>query len=364
MRPTQRLAIGMLAALASFGQPAAGQDLDRRQLDRIQQMLRNEGQAIVALADAADAGVRLPADFAIDWHNDFLKAQAGTFVPFIVSITSARDPLPAVLLYVRLAQGRPADGDGPVPATPGGARPMPVFEEIYPVELPGTPADALRVARGFSVPPGDYDLSVVVRERERLGERSRSKRAGVIRRHLSVPDYETAGLTTSTVMLAERLTVLREALPPGELTTRPYAIGTREVHPAADAVFGPGEELIVLFLVYNPTFGPGDHFDLEVEYHFFRQEGHRAAGEQRPAGRPARPAAQPGEVYVNRTEPQRFNPLVLGPASSPIAGQPVLAGQGVPLGGFQEGDYRLAIMVKDLVSGEAIERQVRFAVRF
>ena len=364
MRPTQRLAIGMLSALASVPPPAAGQELDDRQLNRIQQALRNEGQAIVALADAADAGGRLPADFAIVWHNDFLKAQAGTFVPFIVSITSAREPLPAMLLYVRLAQGRPGDGDGLGAATPGGARPMPVFEEIYPVEPIGLAGDALRVARGFSVPPGDYDLSVVVRERERLGERNRTRRAGVLRRHLTVPDYETAGLTTSTIMLAERLTVLKEALSRAELATRPYAIGTREVHPAADAVFGRGEELIVLFLVYNPTFGPGDHFDLEVEYHFFRQEGQRAAGDQLAAGSPPRPAAQPGEVYVNRTEPQRFNPLVLGPASAPVAGQPVLAGQGVPLGGFLEGDYRLAIMVKDLVSGEVVERHVRFAVRF
>ena len=40
-----------------------------------------------------------------------------------------------------------------------------------------------------------------------------------------------------------------------------------------------------------------------------------------------------------------------------------MAGQGVPLAGFQEGDYRLAIKVTDLIAGRSISREVRFTVR-
>ena len=40
-----------------------------------------------------------------------------------------------------------------------------------------------------------------------------------------------------------------------------------------------------------------------------------------------------------------------------------MAGQGVPLAGFQEGDYRLAIKVTDLSSGRSISREVMFTVR-
>ncbi len=55
--------------------PTAGQAVDSQRL---------EGQAVLALADAAMAGQK-PArrpDFTLRWQNAFLKAQQGTFVPF------------------------------------------------------------------------------------------------------------------------------------------------------------------------------------------------------------------------------------------------------------------------------------------
>ena len=162
-------------------------------------------------------------------------------------------------------------------------------------------------------------------------------------------------------MLADRLTVLAEPPPAASLFERPYVIGTREIDPAADAVLRRSEELIVVFLVYNPAVTTDKQFDLEVEYHFFRKS---RAGPEDP--RPATPAgltALPGERYFNRTEPQRFNPAILGPPFDPESGQPVMAGQGVPLGGFPEGEYRLLIRVTDQVSKRSLERQVAFTVR-
>ena len=53
---------------------------------------------------------------------------------------------------------------------------------------------------------------------------------------------------------------------------------------------------------------------------------------------------------------------MMGPDFDPTAGQPLMAGQGVPLAAFPEGEYRLAITVKDVVSGKTIVRDVSFSV--
>jgi hypothetical protein len=39
-----------------------------------------------------------------------------------------------------------------------------------------------------------------------------------------------------------------------------------------------------------------------------------------------------------------------------------MAGQGVPLASFLEGEYRLAITVTDIVTGKSIQRDVVFTV--
>ena len=358
----QRFCWCVIAALAISSLPGVAQDIDQRQLERIEQTLRQEGQAVIALADAAEAGHAHAADFAIDWHHDFFKAQAGTFVPFIVSLPGRELRVPAVLLYVRLtrlgaATARYAGRDGRPDRNHGPAYDV---EEIYPVDVPDA-SGTVRISRGVSAQPGDYDLTVVVRERERPEVRGR-RRAAVLQRLLHVPDFGGGQLTTSTIILADRLTPLPAAPPPAALLARPYVIGTHEVARRLDPVFGRGEELIVVFLVYHPAVTRDKHFDLEVEYHFFEAAGAAGRGDDLAPGDPL-PAAQPGERYVNRTAPQRFNPLVLDPQFEPSTGQPLLAGQRVPLAEFAAGDYRLAITVTDLVAGRTIARQVYFSVR-
>src|SRR5688572_33407545 len=106
MGEKQWFAAGVIAAVAFGGQLLAQQPIDRRQLEKIEQTLRHEGQAVVALADAAADNESVPSDFAIEWHNDFLKAQSGTFVPFVVRV--APQKADAALLYVRVAR-RPAE---------------------------------------------------------------------------------------------------------------------------------------------------------------------------------------------------------------------------------------------------------------
>ncbi len=94
---------------------------------------------------------------------------------------------------------------------------------------------------------------------------------------LTVPDFWNGELTTSSVMLADRLTRPERAdYARTSWSSGPYVIGQNEITPAADDRFRRGEELVVVFLVYNPTVTPEKHFDIQVEYHFFQQGRRRA----------------------------------------------------------------------------------------
>jgi hypothetical protein len=317
---------------------------------------REEGEAILALADAALAGKPTPTDFPVTWQNDFVKAQRGTFVPFTLTVDASRFVRPAALVYVRAAR-RAALEQRRDRAEP----PEFAVDAIFPVDLERTRTGPARVSRGFSVAPGEYEVFVVMRERVEPGGSPGRPAASVLRQALVVPEFGASELTTSTLILADRLTPLAEAVPADRLAERPYAIGLNEITPAADRRFRRDEELIVVFLVYNPTVTSEKQFDLKVEYHFFRHSGSTThAGEGDATRRPA--AGRRDETYFNRTEPQRFNPALMGPSFDPRSGEPVMAGQVVPLSGFEDGEYRLDVQVTDLLTGKSVSRDVMFTV--
>jgi hypothetical protein len=358
--------------------PQIPERADTRQRERAAEAQRVEGQAVLALADAAMEGRRGagPTDFRVRWRNAFLKAQQGTFVPFTLVIESPAALPDSALVYVRAvprsipsahapsrmdAAGRLDRKLGRAPADRKAQRlevEYPV-DAIFPVDLKPDESHVARVSRGFSIAPGDYDVYVVVRERAILtGPRSAS-RASVLMQPLTVPDFWDGELTTSSVILADRLTVLTEPISADQLVERPYVIGQNEITPAVDERFRRTEELVVVFLVYNPTVTSEKHFDVQVEYHFFQ---HVVGGSKVEDAAGSHPPARDGERYFNHTDPQRFNPAIMGAQFDPGAGQPVLAGQGIPLAGFDRGDYRLAIKVTDLLSGKSVIRDVSFTV--
>jgi hypothetical protein len=338
----------VLAQRALVVTPRPSPPLDQRdQLDLIHQ---REGEAVLALADAAMAGKTVPADFAVLWQNEFVKAQRGTFVPFTLTVDASQLSRPSALVYVR-AFKRAAEPRQEERAS------YPV-DAIFPVELQRGSDSRARVSRGFSVLPGDYEVLIVMRERvDPAAPRSRPK-AAVLRQSISVPDFWSSELTTSSVILADRLSLLSEPVAADQIAERPYAIGRNEITPAIDRTFRRDEELIVVFLVYNPMVTTERHFDVKVEYHFFRKAS--AASEGEPSV--PHPPARAGETYFNHTDPQRFNPALMGTTFDPARGEPVMAGQVVPLKGFQEGEYRLAVQVTDLLSGQSISRDVYFHV--
>jgi hypothetical protein len=309
--------------------------IDPKQQARVDDALRREGDALVELADRAMNGRTSPSDFAMEWRNDFLKAQPGTFVPFTVTIDAAVRALPGALMYVRVVE-RASKARRATPFA---------HEAIFALDMAGPDDTPVRVRRGFAVPPGRYTVYAVVRERPAnlLEKRNGNRRASVLVQSLDVPDFWTGALTTSTVMLAERVETLRDPVSPTDLDEDPYVVGNSRIYPVSKAAFRKEDELVVVFLIYNPSLGPDKHFDVQVDYHLYRK-------------------VREGERYVTRTNPQRFNPSLMGTHYDPASGQPVLAGQGILLSEFEIGDYRLGITVTDLLSRKTVARDVSFTV--
>jgi hypothetical protein len=356
----RRLAALTIASLfAAHSGPIAGA-AQREKQERTQ---RQEGEAILAVADAAMAGKAVPSDFAVQWHNDYVKAQRGTFVLFTLTVDASRLNRPSALVYVRAARRPvvPAARNGRGRSKPAGAEEDAAYpvDAIFPVDLERTEGQPSRISRGFSVLPGEYDVFVVMRERVEAGG-PRQPKTSVVRQSISVPDFWSNELTTSSLIIADRMRLLAEPVAADQIAERPYAIGRNEITPAVDRRFRKDEELIVVFLVYNPMVTAEQHFDVKVEYHFFRKLGGQSVAAT-PAASP-HPPERPGEQYFNHTDPQRFNPALMGAAFNPGSGEPVMAGQVVPLAGFQEGEYRLAVQIVDLLSGKSISRDVFFTV--
>jgi hypothetical protein len=383
----RRRIVAALILAIGFGVRARAQDgADRTRAAALSTAERTEGAAILNLADAAMRGKPVPSDFSVQWHADFLKAQEGTFVPFILTINGPSLPRSSALLYVR-AVARKTGRSGVPAREPSTVRrksddkaatdrqprrdkepikgdPEYPVDVVFPIEFTADIGLPARIMRGFLVAPGEYDLYVVLRERPVGTARGQATpRATVATVRLSVPDFWTGELAISSVLVADRLTVVPEAPTPEKLLERPYVIGLNDLHPVPEERFRQDQELICVFLVYNPKIAPDRNFDVEVEYHFFRKNSPSEAGEAAPGQAPGgHPPERAGERYINHTDPQRFTAGVMGPQFDPSTGQPIMAGQGVPLAGFQEGEYRLMIMVTDLVAGRTLTRDVNFTV--
>jgi len=300
------------------------------------------GAATYRLGPAGDViedGVAADAAMNVAWSHDFLKAtKQAIYVPFTVAVGASQLPSSSIVAYLRVAP-RGATG-------PSGTSEAYPFEDAYITtgELGGL-GQTLRFRRAFAVPAGDYDVYLAIRERPAADTADAGEpfAAAVLKTPVSVPDYWGGTLTTSSIILADRVEPLTAPVSPELQRDRPYVIGSTELHPAGDDVFGRTEELTVVFQVYNPEFGPDRKPDVTVEYAFLRQ-------------------APDGEVPFNNMQPQRFNTETLPPNFDPENGYQIAAGWTVPLDAFPEGRYRLAITVIDNLADARVTRDLSFTV--
>jgi hypothetical protein len=214
---------------------------------------------------------------------------------------------------------------------------------VYFTDLRVAAGQPSKLTRAFAVAPGNYDVYVGFRERAVAGAPEPTVKAAVLKSELTVPNFHSDELQTSSVIVADKIEQLTAPLSGDALKERPYVLGDAEIVPALDLKFRKTEELNVVFQVYGVKLGDDKRPDLTVEYAFLQKDG-------------------TGEKPFNKTPPQTFNAQTLPPNFDPTKGHQIVGGQAVPLATFPEGDFRLEIKITDNKASKTITRDVFFSV--
>jgi hypothetical protein len=201
---------------------------------------------------------------------------------------------------------------------------------------------AFRFASALAAPAGEYDVYVLFKEPTKD---KKPPKAGVLKVPVTVPNFWSEDLATSSVFVTNQTEQLKAQPTTGEMLRFPYTFGTIRIAPALEASpkFAKKDELSIVFYVYNPapdkTTGKPN---VAVDYNFY----HKVDG---------------AEKFFNRTEPQQFNDKTL-PPNFDIKLHQLLGGMGIPLASFPEGDYRLEIKVTDKTTGKVKTENSLFTV--
>ena len=216
----------------------------------------------------------------------------------------------------------------------GAARPQKTKKVEYPWDdihfLPAAQVAGAngRLNRVFMATPGTYDVYVAMKERlPEKAPKGAVAKIGVLKTQVTVPDFWNGELTTSSVIVTDKVNILTAAPSPEEARERPFVFGAQELIPAADPIFLKSEQLATFFQVYNASLDSAGKPNLVMEYNFHRKEGG-------------------AEKFFNKTNPQTINASNLPPTFDP-AKFPVPGGIEVPLKTFPEGEYRLEIKITD-----------------
>jgi hypothetical protein len=286
-------------------------------------------------------------DAPFTWHNDFLRASNQLiYVPYIATIEPGK-LTPGVVAYLRVAP-KGATAPAAVDKKDPKANPYP-FEDIYFTDLkPTAPGGPLKLMRAFAVPAGSYDVYLAFRDRPATSAGDKDKDAGVkvtvLKQDLTVPDYWNGELTTSTIMVADKVEALTAPVPAEAQRERPYVLGTAEIVPAVDNKFKKSEELGIIFQIYGAQVGTDKKPDVTIDYIFYQKD------------------ASGSEKMFNKTVPTTLNAQSLPPTFDPDQGHQLVGGQQIPLSSFPEADFRMEIKITDNKSGKSITREVPFSV--
>jgi hypothetical protein len=342
--PAVAFVVGCLAGIPGSGYADQKQP-EKPAQPKLSKEERQDAEAMVKLVDGVMTGQAGPdaQAFPLGWHNDFLKATEGVYVPFIITIDPTAISPGSVVFYLRVVKreseasdaGAAQDKAKTVPAAPY------AYEDVWFPDLKRPQSgQKYELARAFAVPAGDYDVFVGVRERTK--DKKVTPKSSVLKQPVTVPDFWNGELTTSSVILAQSVEPLEKPLSPAEQVEHPYTIGQMEITPALNHTFTKKDELSVLFLVYNPALKDKKP-DVTVEYKFHQKTAD-------------------GEKYFNRTPPTVLNADTVPPNFDLDAGHQLVAGQAVPLASFPAGDYRLEIEVQDKLGQKTLTRDVFFTV--
>ena len=324
------LALAVASASATYAQQAKPNTQKRNKQEQA------EIEALVKLIDGVMAGQPAPTDIQLVLSPFFLKSQEQrTFVPFSLAITGA--PAADSAMYVRVVN--PAAQ--PDPKTKKIEYP---WDDIHFLTAAAVSGPNLRLNRVFMATPGTYDVYVAIKERlPEKAPKNQVAKVGVLKTQVTVPDFWNGELSTSSVIVTDKVNILTAAPSAEEARERPFVFGAQELIPAADPVFLKSEQLATFFQVYNSSLDSAGKPNLVMEYNFHRKEGG-------------------AEKFFNKTNPQTISAANLPPTFDP-AKFPVPGGIEVPLSTFPEGDYRLEIKVTDKNNGKTLTRDVNFTVK-
>jgi hypothetical protein len=332
------IALAVAAAFAAVASTALAEQRggDQKNQPKRSKQEQQEIEQLVKLVDGVMAGQPAPADIQMSLTPFFLKSQEQrTFVPFVLNVTGA--PAADTALYVRVVN----PSAQPDPKAKKIEYPWDDIHFVPSAQMTGSQGKLHRV---FMAAPGTYDVYIAMKERlpEKAAKTAVAK-IGVLKTQVTVPDFWSGELTTSSVIVADKVNVLTALPSPEEARERPFVFGAQELIPASDMVFGKDEQLATFFQVYNAALDEAGKPNLVLEYNFHRKEGG-------------------AEKFFNKTAPQAVNASMLPPTFDP-AKFPVPGGIEVPLKSFPEGDYRLEIKVTDKVNGKVVTRDVNFTVK-
>ena len=372
------LGLGVAIALLAAAGPALAQrnNNDRQQ----QQQPRSQPAdadtiALVRLVDAVATGQQpAPADVPVTWEsNHFVKGQGGiTYIPFTLSIDRAALAATggAAAVYIRAVnKNQPAAPAAPPPAAPAqgnnnnrnnrnqpAAPPVPAAPTYAwdNINFLTIPTDG-KLSRAIALQPGEYDLLIGIKERTTPPADPKAAAAAaaapaapqkmtVVRRDLTVPDFNKPELQTSSVILASAVEPLATPLSAGEQEANPYVFGPMRIVPNTPGRFKKSDELQVIFWIYGAGAAAGGKPDVTVEFNFHLKN------------------ADGTEKYFNKTEPQVLNAQTLPAEFSVAAGHQLPGSLVVGLVPFPVGDYRLEIKITDKPTGKVVTQNVNFTV--
>jgi len=310
--------------------------------EQVKKLSKDENKELQTISTMLSAGQPPSNDLSMSWvRNDLLKAQGNKeYVPFTVTLDTSKMAGKSFALYWRVVST-----DAPPPAPDPKAKKddktaIYAFENLHMVDVPAG-ENPLRLSRSFVVGPGKYDVYVVAKEPDPKKKGDPPAKIGIVRQELTVPDLWNGELSTSSIIMAERIDPLPAPLTPTQLEERPYALGNMEILPAISAKLSKRSELSVFLLIYNAKVDAANAPDVTVEYNFYNvQSG--------------------GEKFFNKTNPQSLNAQTLPAGFDPAAG--MTNGQTIPLAAFPEGDYRLEIKITDRLATRSLTRDVKFSV--
>jgi hypothetical protein len=326
------LALLTAVALAASASVVSAQKDEKRSKEE-----QKEIQQLVKLVDGVMTGeTPAPTDIQLELEPFFLKSQEKrTFVPFVLSVNGA--PAADSAMYVRVVN--PADYE----AAKDKKKYEYPWDDIHFIPAAQLPGGTAELSRVFMAEPGTYDVYIALKERlPEKAPKDQVAKAGVLKTQVTVPDFANGELSTSSVLVTNKVNQLTAPLSPEEARERPFVFGPQELVPALDMSFKKSEELSILYQVYNSGLDAAGKPDLVMEYNFHKKEGDT-------------------EKFFNKTNPTTINASNLPPTFDPTT-FPVPGGITVPLTTFGEGTYRLEIKITDKAAGKTLTRDVNFTV--